>query len=91
MAKHVAKFEFFHRGVRRWVNGNSALHCLMYATFRTVDSDVRRQCAKLLLDHGADVNARNGDGFSPLGLLEYYLRDDRHPLTLLLKERGGTL
>jgi ankyrin repeat protein len=51
------------------------------------DADARYELAKLLLDHGADPNARQQDDFTPLMAADQQ-GDDR--LRALLVERGAT-
>ena len=43
---------------------------------------------QLLLDHGADVNARNDQGNTPLCLAKAWVHED---VAKLLEEHGGTL
>jgi hypothetical protein len=45
-----------------------------------------RRVGELLLDHGADVNARDGRGMTPLAVAQQFKRTE---LELLLRSRGG--
>jgi cytohesin len=80
--------------------GNTPLHCTAAMTF-SVDAS---EFAKLLLEHGADVNARNTAGLTPLGLLKMarasgdwehpsappQYRKDFDRLEAVLREHGAT-
>jgi ankyrin repeat protein len=58
----------------------------LHSAAATGDPDVRYELAKLLLDHGADPNARQQDDFTPLMAADQH-EDER--LCLLLVEHGA--
>jgi len=59
----------------------------LHSAAATGDPDVRYELAKLLLEHGAEPNARQQDGFTPLMAADQH-GDDR--LRSLLLEYGAT-
>jgi ankyrin repeat protein len=58
----------------------------LHSAAATGDADARYELAKLLLEHGADPNARQQDDFTPLMAAEHH-GDDR--LARLLEEHGA--
>jgi ankyrin repeat protein len=58
----------------------------LHSAAATGDPDARYELAKLLLEHGADPNARQQDEFTPLMEAEHH-GDDR--LQALLIEHGA--
>ena len=58
----------------------------LHSAAATGDPDVRYELAKLLLEHGADPNARQQDDFTPLLAADQH-EDER--LRLLLVEHGA--
>jgi uncharacterized protein len=59
----------------------------LHSAAATGDSEVRYELAKLLLEHGADPNARQQDEFTPLMAADQH-EDER--LRALLVEHGAT-
>ena len=59
----------------------------LHSAAATGDSEVRYELAKLLLEHGADPNARQQDEFTPLMAADQH-EDER--LRALLIEHGAT-
>jgi uncharacterized protein len=59
----------------------------LHSAAATQDPDARYELAKLLLEHGADSNARQQDDYTPLMAAEQH-GDER--LTELLLEHGAT-
>jgi ankyrin repeat protein len=59
----------------------------LHSAAATGDPDVRYELAELLLEHGADPNARQQDDFTPLMAADQH-EDER--LRLLLVEHGAT-
>ena len=66
---------------------STALHFTAYH-YREARTSRGMACAALLLDHGADVNAQNARGQTPLFRANQYGYTE---LQLLLQARGGTL
>ncbi|KAK1997199.1 ankyrin [Colletotrichum falcatum] len=73
--------------------GNTPLHHHIDCRFRVEGGVQDARTMSLLLEHGADPNARNVEGLSPLDLclVTTLLGDERIKLSVMLAEKGATL
>ena len=66
--------------------GNTPLHLVCNWSGADANYDIREKIMDLLIENGADINALNNDGLTPLGL--YQLENDDDNIDLIL-ERGA--
>ena len=72
--------------IKAGVDVNNTKDCYGWTALHYAAYDGLLVVCKLLLDHGADVNARNARGCTPLSYAEHLNNTSK-----LLKEHGGTL
>jgi ankyrin repeat protein len=72
---------------RRTPMGNTPLHVVSQARDDEIDVESSAAMIDLLLEHGADLKARNNEGLTPL---EWFRKQGVDDMVDLLRARGGS-